>query len=161
MHTFAIFLPLCLSLLPTQTLSHQKFSIIVFLGKEMGFTGLRKTLHLCVEMPYSTTLCSLSWYLMPWHVGCCGQCPFTSDRHHCSHGTVGTGRTSAVTGNGHSSVAPGAHTNQKITYWSSPGWQQDVLIQGGRQQKQYVLSRENPHMISRYFWLEMKWSKEF
>lgn len=61
MHTFAIFLPLCISLLPTQTLSHQKFSTIVFLGKEMSFTGLRKTLHLCMEMPYSTTLCSLSW----------------------------------------------------------------------------------------------------
>jgi len=81
--------------------------------------ALQKTLPLRVELPDSLTLRSLSQHLEPWHAGCCGQCPFTSDRTCSPHGTAGTAYTSAVTGNGHSSVAPGAHTKQKIIWWSS------------------------------------------
>lgn len=90
--------------------------------------GLQETLHLCMDVPYSTTLSSLLQLLMPPDVGYCGQCPLTTGRHHCSHGAVGTGCTSAVTGNSHS---PGAHTNQKIVWWSSPVCQQDAPAWGG------------------------------
>lgn len=79
-----------------------------------------------------TTLCSLSQHLMPRCAGCCGQCPFPSDRHRGSHGALGTGHTSAVTGRGHSSVTPGTHRKQTIMWWSSPVWQQDALIQAAK-----------------------------
>lgn len=38
-------------------------------------------------------------HLMPWHWGFCGQSSLNSERHHCFHGAVGTGQTSAATGN--------------------------------------------------------------
>lgn len=40
-------------------------------------------------------------HLMLWHWACCGQNSFASERHHCFHGTVGTGHASAGAGSCH------------------------------------------------------------